>query len=366
MPLREVHDIRPQWSALADEVDARPFDRPEWVDAWMRAFGRGRLALATHERDGRLTAVLPLARTLGRLRSATTWLAPELPLAAADAAAREALLIDVFALRSPRVEIEFLPGDAVYDPEAVVAERGAWRKPLVRPAARAPYVELSGTFAEYEATLSRNRRRSLRRAWRRLHAAGPVTLDVWRGGDDLDARLQEVLAVEAAGWKGRGGTAIASSPATRTFYAEIAAWGAARHWLRLSCLRVAGRAIAADIGLVQGGTWYSLRAGYDERWREFGPGALLVHALLERAYDEGVQRFDFLGDADPFKDSWATASRSLVRIEAFRPTPSGALGLAHTLLRPAVHRLATAAAGGAPARAPVEPVAGGPGVTPRP
>lgn len=349
MLLHDIESVRARWAALARETDARPFDRPEWTEAWAACFSRGRLVVATHDRGDRLAAALPLVLTPGRARAATSWHAPELPLAAADPVAREALLTDVFALPTPRVEVEFLSADAVEDPVAVVAARGAWRQPVVRAAGRAPYVELDhGTFAEYEARLSRNRRRSLRRAWRGIRAAGPVTVDVWSGGGDLGARLEEVFAVEAAGWKGRRGTAMATWPAARGFYTRVARWGAQQGWLRLSFLRVRGRAVAVDFGLVHGGTWYSLKGGYDERWRQFGPGALLLHALLEHAHGAGVRRFDLLSDGDAFKDAWATASRTLVRVHAFRPTPSGMAGLAETALRarlwPVVDRLRTVAA----------------------
>ena len=47
-----------------------------------------------------------------------------------------------------------------------------------------------------------------------------MELEITDGSADLERLLQEVLTVEASGWKGEAGTAIASRPETRSFYEE--------------------------------------------------------------------------------------------------------------------------------------------------
>jgi CelD/BcsL family acetyltransferase involved in cellulose biosynthesis len=191
--------------------------------------------------------------------------------------------------------------------------------------------------------LSRNRRRSLRRGLRHLEAEGAVTFDVHTGLSGLDDALEELFLVEASGWKGRRGTAIASNPHTRRFYTDVARWAAARGWLRVATLRLDGRAIACDYSIAFDGAWYSLKSGYDEDYRRCGPGALLLREQLRHCFDEGIKSLDLLGTEDAFKASWTERSCQRARLHAF---DRSATGLAHwslvagqDRLRPAVNWL---------------------------
>lgn len=83
-------------------------------------------------------------------------------------------------------------------------------------------VDVGTTFAEYEASLGRNRRQQARCRWRRLGERGEVEVEVRDATEALDRLLAEGFAVEASGWKGASGTAITSSPAQHRLYTELA------------------------------------------------------------------------------------------------------------------------------------------------
>ena len=330
-PLVESYDVLtdvdvalPAWEELALRSGAPPFAHPGWTLAWMRAFGsRGALELHTLSSGDQMSAAIPMVRRLGHLRTPTNWHTPLFAVAAESRYALDGLLGSVFDSSAAAVSMSFL--DAALPDARMAADgaRSAGRRLIARDLVRAPYVPLEGTFELYEAGLSRNRRKGLGRRRRQLEEHGNVEFSVWSGGPDLAERLAEVYEVEASGWKGDHGTAISSSPVTASFYSEIAAWAAARGWLRLSFVRVDGRPVAVDYALVHGGSWYSMKTGYDEEFRAFGPGVLLLHLLIEQAYADGLQRFELLGDADPFKCEWAPASRELMELRAFSPSIAG-------------------------------------------
>ncbi len=167
---------------------------------------------------------------------------------------------------------------------------------LVRTLARAPYLELEGTWQAYERGLSRNVRSDVQRCWRRLAEAGRVSFEVADGRDRLEALVDEGFGLEAAGWKTARGTAIVSRPETERFYREVARWAAGRGWLRLAFLRVDGQPVAFQYAIEDGGAYYPLKGGYDPRYREFSPGKLIIHATLSRAFSSGLARYEFLGD----------------------------------------------------------------------
>ena len=58
-------------------------------------------------------------------------------------------------------------------------------------------------------------------------------------------------------------------------------------------------------------------------FRRFGPGKLLIDALVRYAVDARLERFEFLGDDEPWKREWANAVRECHRVEVFDRTPLG-------------------------------------------
>ena len=71
------------------------------------------------------------------------------------------------------------------------------------------------------------------------------------------------LKLEASGWKGARGTAIAQSPQTRGFYSELARWASRSGALALLTLKLDGRAVAFHYGLEHGERFFLLKPGYE-------------------------------------------------------------------------------------------------------
>jgi CelD/BcsL family acetyltransferase involved in cellulose biosynthesis len=315
-----------EWEDLAERAGAGPFLRPGWITAWQRAFGSGRLELrvARSPDDPRWAAALPLQRTGGALVSPTNWHTPEFGVIAASPEAGAELHDSLFAAAPRRVTLAFLdpPGAAL---AGTRAERRGYRV-LRRTQQRAPTISIAGTLEDYERGLEPHLSTELRRRRRRLEAQGRVTLDVSTAcGSELAARLAEGFAIEAAGWKGAQGTAIGSHARLRAFYTEVARWAAARGWLVLAFLRLEGRPIAFDLCLEHARAHYLVKTGYDPAFAAFGPGKLLRHGMIARAFRLGLERYEFLGDEEPWKLEWTATTRPRELVQAFAPSVTGRL-----------------------------------------
>jgi CelD/BcsL family acetyltransferase involved in cellulose biosynthesis len=94
------------------------------------------------------------------------------------------------------------------------------------------------------------------------------------------------LRLEAAGWKGRAGTAVASVPAHAEFVREATARFAARGDLRLLFLEADDHVAAARLSLRAGDSDFCFKVAYDEGLARFSPGRELELRLLERLGDE--------------------------------------------------------------------------------
>jgi CelD/BcsL family acetyltransferase involved in cellulose biosynthesis len=211
---------------------------------------------------------------------------------------------------------------------------------------RSPYLPLPASAAELERRLGSKRRGNLRRRARKLEAdVGPLTLERIDGRDRdvaaLDAALDEGFALEAAGWKGARGTAIACDPRLRARYRALAHVFAARGRLACYFLRAGGRRVAFHFALVDDETYYLFKPGFDPKLSSYGLGHLLVDAVARDLIARGLRELDFLGDDMDWKRDWTDMMRSHNFLYLFAPTLRGrALALWKLTLMPRAKRLA--------------------------
>ena len=320
---RDVESLAAAWEDLAGRSRATPFSYPGWIVAWWRAFGTGRLELHVVERGGRLAGVLPLGLRAGRLASPTNFHTPAFGLLAENAAAASRLAATVLERRPRRLSVGFLDADG--PGLAALRERAAadGYRSHARVQLRSPFIRLGPSPDAYRAERRRSALADLRRRRRRLTERGRVELEEVTGGAGLTDALSEGFELERLGWKGSRGTAVASVPALREFYGEVASWAAARGWLRLFLLRLDGRALAFYYGLRHDRVLYLLKGGYDPVWARFSPGQLLLEDVIANGFSHRIERIELGGSEEPYKRVFSNAVRERRRFEAFAPTPAG-------------------------------------------
>ena len=333
--------LRGEWNdTLArGPVDA-PFSRHEWLEAWLSAFAAGEepLVLAARDPGGRahgFAAFLEERERGVRLLVAPAndhscrveWALGGEPERAARAIwehLRDRLRWDVLLVRD-------VPRDG---PTSVLLERlaradrhltGRWESQ------RSPWLPLAGR--DPEAGLSAKFLANLRRRAKRLGERGAVAIGRVDGLDGLEPALERFFRLEAAGWKGRRGTAIAADRRLVTFYASIARAAASGGWLALRELTLDGRPAAMHFGLAYRGTYSLPKPAYDEALGVCSPGQLLVREVLAESRARGLEALDFLGPDMPWKRDWAPRFRAHDWLYVYRP------GLAGWVLHAVKHRL---------------------------
>lgn len=132
-----------------------------------------------------------------------------------------------------------------------------------------------------EAAISPGKRKELRRQERRLAELGTLVYDRLAPGAPLADWTAEFLTVEAMGWKGRAGSALAASAADRSFFASVTEAAYARGRLAILALRVGGRAAAMKCNLLAGDGAFAFKIGYDESLARYSPGVLLELANID-------------------------------------------------------------------------------------
>ncbi len=116
-------------------------------------------------------------------------------------------------------------------------------------------------------------------------------------------------ALEASGWKGREESAIANDPTRLRFFNELARAAAQYGYLTLCFLEHSGRAIAADFGLTYSNRYSAPKCAYDDQYKQYGPGHLLVNAVLGDCAARGLAEYEFLAHAEEWKRRWTRLYR---------------------------------------------------------
>ncbi len=135
-------------------------------------------------------------------------------------------------------------------------------------------------------TISNAHLREMRRQWRLLENHGEVTYNVARQPRDIHGRMEEFLALEASGWKGKKRSALVTDRHHAAFAREAISNLAAIDAVRIHTIDLDGRAIASMIVLIMGGEAYTWKTAYDEAYARFSPGKLLMGELTEWHLDD--------------------------------------------------------------------------------
>jgi CelD/BcsL family acetyltransferase involved in cellulose biosynthesis len=175
--------------------------------------------------------------------------------------------------------------------EALEKDDRAWQ---ISNAFQRATLEPGGSFDGHMQThLSSKRRRELARNRRRLEEIGKVAHESHRAGDGLTRAVGVFLKIEASGWKGQRGTALACLPETRQFALDAFTGGAADSICRADVLTLNGTSIAVSLTAFAGGTGFTVKCTYDEAYQTYFAGLLLeVEVIRSFLTERWARRLD--------------------------------------------------------------------------
>jgi Acetyltransferase (GNAT) domain len=324
---RAVENEAQRWDLIAEEANS-PMHQYAWVKACTDAFatcGELQLIVVGADQPRALGPFIMRSGPLNRMEClgvAELYEPTDFPYSDFDSLA---CLIDVLVrLRRPLL-LRRVPADSpvLNALKEALKSRGVL---ITRAATGYPWIQLDASWTQPEEKLSASRRSSFRRARRKAHSIGPIDYEVLSPRPhELPPLLAESFRVEAAGWKGRTGSALLSDPHRRQFYEKYATIASEKGILRLSFMRIGGEVAATQIAVESGGRFWLLKVGYDERFARCSPGHLLMVETLRYAAERGLRTFEFLGSAEPWTQVWTTDVRPCVSVWAY---PNNFRGLA--------------------------------------
>jgi CelD/BcsL family acetyltransferase involved in cellulose biosynthesis len=138
------------------------------------------------------------------------------------------------------------------------------------------------SVVDYLARLPTKMLREQKRRRRRLEELGPVRFVQLQPDDDPAPWIDELVALEAAGWKGREHVAAASEPHVEHYVRTVLTEAHSAGRLDMRRLELDGRTISIIAHIESGRSAISFKIAYDETYARYSPGVLLQMNYLER------------------------------------------------------------------------------------
>lgn len=134
---------------------------------------------------------------------------------------------------------------------------------------------------DYLRRLPSRTRADKRRRRRQLEALGRVESRRLAAGEDPGPWIEELIALETEGWKGRRGVAAGSDPYQAGFTRHLLREAHDQGRLDLRRMQVDGKTISMISHVETGRTAVSFKITYDEAFAQYSPGVLLQLDYLE-------------------------------------------------------------------------------------
>jgi CelD/BcsL family acetyltransferase involved in cellulose biosynthesis len=315
----QVFDDLSQWWDGCPGPLSTPFLRSDWFALWAGSFlDRGQqLEVAVWRQGDEIVAALPLMKGGMRRASLSNSHGDVFDLIAPQAGPASDLVGDWLA-RRPATRLYRLDGSSPLVPEA---DDGDW---VVTGTAQSPYVSLARGLDGLRDAMGRNLNKNIDRLERKIAGLGEVVyLDNADG--EVPRAVEQCLDMEAAGWKGETGTAMTSRPESARFYRGLIDLARDRGWLRVCALLVAERLVAFQLCLDYGDRRFLLKPSFDENLRKHSPGKVLQWMVLRSAVEQGLDAYEFGGDAEDWKMHWTDTTHPRVTGIRFGSKGAGAV-----------------------------------------
>jgi hypothetical protein len=225
----------------------------------------------------------------------------------------EALSISKFPLELRRISAES---------KTISALRDAYRNRaivIMRDCKDYPFIEIDPGKSDIDEQFSARLRIDLRRAMRKAENMGKVVFEIYspRTEEEFLSLYEKAVKIESHSWKGKAGTALLHDREHWEFYRQYGIFATREGVCRIALMYIDSKAVAMQFAVQQGGRYWLLKIGHDEKYAKCSPGMLLMHQSLRYAKEQDLESFEFLGTTEAWTHRWTEESRSTVRLNIF-------------------------------------------------
>jgi CelD/BcsL family acetyltransferase involved in cellulose biosynthesis len=166
------------------------------------------------------------------------------------------------------------------------------------------YLTVPADYAEFRRNLGKNFRSNLNKSTNKVAQLRDVHYQFDLGAAARSEDLAHLLEVEASGWKGEAGSAIAGSPRLIAFYSALVERLRTAGWLEWQFMHGDGLVLAGNLAIRMPRSVILWKLGYLDAYSRCSPGSMLLEQVLMRAATAGEPQIVDLTTDLPWYDNW--------------------------------------------------------------
>ena len=202
----------------------------------------------------------------------------------------------------------------------------------VRDSACSYYLKTDMSTERMEASIRKSRLQDMNRKRRKLAKLGGAefkAIEVTQ--TDFSEYFSIAVDVEANGWKGAAGSAMASCEILYKFFYNYCYRMAGLNKLIIFLLYSEKRPIAMHIAINHAGRLWILKLGHIAKFSQYSPGILMAMHTIEYACSHGFTQYEFLGSGEDWQQTWPVERHDYVTIFIFPHRLTGYMGMLQVL-----------------------------------
>jgi len=169
------------------------------------------------------------------------------------------------------------------------------------------------SFADYMASRPTRVRNTIARKQRKLEREQEHSIRLFTE-NDIEQGLADYHTVYMASWK--------ANEVFEPFVEGLATRLAQSGGLRLAVLYINHQPAAAQFWFVVHGKASIFKLAYDEKWKHYSPGSILIAYLMKQVIDvDRIEEIDFLTGNDAYKQEWMSERRQRWRLSCIDNHP---------------------------------------------
>ena len=176
---------------------------------------------------------------------------------------------------------------------------------ISRKGSKSGVVKVNGNWSQYYNQFSSRRRYQFRRIRRKISEFGELKFEIVTPNiNQFNWYFNELLRVEASGWKGQEQTALEYEPTLQNFYKKYAINACKANLLKFFILYLSKKIIAIAMCIEEYETLWELKIGYDDQWAKFSPGTQLTFEIMCYTFKNNYKSYEFLGSLENWQLFW--------------------------------------------------------------
>lgn len=183
-----------------------------------------------------------------------------------------------------------------------------------KPGVRSPYIEITGDSYNLISRRSPKTIGDLKRKENKLANTGKLSVITYTPNGNIMKLIDKIYYIEKNSWKESAKTSITTSPKQMKFYELYLTSLIAQEKILIEVMEINNEPIAYSIMLRHRNKIYLLKNSYIEKYKRYSPGTLLFIKVMENAFEQGIEEYDFTGKAENAKMEWTDKTRQHVDI----------------------------------------------------